>query len=65
MLSNNVPKDRATVVQVGGGIKELYYYPASTVQVRTTLWRNGGAPNPIELHQRSPSPTCERAEEVE
>lgn len=33
MLSKNLPKSDLRVIQIGGGIKELYYYPSSTVQV--------------------------------
>lgn len=33
MLANSLPKTDLRIVQIGGGIKELYYYPSSTVQV--------------------------------
>jgi len=33
MLANSLPKTDLRIVQVGGGIKELYYYPSTTVQV--------------------------------
>lgn len=35
MLSRNLPKEQLRIVQVGGTVKELYYYPSSTVQVRS------------------------------
>jgi hypothetical protein len=33
MLSKNLPRSELRIVQIGGGIRELYYYPATTVQV--------------------------------
>lgn len=33
MLANSLPKTDLRIVQIGGGIKELYYYPSTTVQV--------------------------------
>lgn len=35
MLSRNLPNAESRIVQVGGGVRELYYYPNKTVQVCT------------------------------
>ena len=36
MLSRSLPRSDLRIVQVGGGVKELYYYPSTTIQVRAT-----------------------------
>lgn len=33
MLSKKLPRTELRIIQIGGGIRELYYYPSSTVQV--------------------------------
>lgn len=40
MLANSLPKTDLRIVQVGGGIKELYYYPSTTVQVCTVMYHS-------------------------
>jgi hypothetical protein len=40
MLSKNLPKSDLRIIQIGGGIRELYYYPSSTVQVLRRLNRD-------------------------
>ena len=36
MIGNYVPKGGARVLQIGGGTRDLYYYPKGTVQVAVT-----------------------------
>ncbi len=52
MLTQHVPRDGngAIVVQIGGGSKELFYYPKNTLQVRLLP---GLAPYPITRHYLS------------
>lgn len=40
MLANSLPKTDLRIVQVGGGIKELYYYPSTTVQVCIVIYHS-------------------------
>jgi len=36
MIGNHVPSGGARVLQIGGGTRELYYYPQGTLQVSIT-----------------------------
>ena len=36
MIGNYVPKGGASVLQIGGGTRDLYYYPKGTIQVAVT-----------------------------